>query len=67
VTSVVVESYAGYKADERPLRLWLAEQTLETVGVEDKRYAPCFRVRVEGDDRYVLRHVGAQDTWGHQA
>jgi hypothetical protein len=31
VTSVVVESYAGYKADERPLRLWLAEQTLKTV------------------------------------
>jgi hypothetical protein len=35
-----VESYAGYKADERPLRLRLGEQTLEIVEVEDKWYAP---------------------------
>jgi len=66
VAKVEVESYAGYKADERPVRLKLGEQTLEIAEVEDKWYSPgetYFRVRVEGGDRYVLRHVEAQDVW----
>jgi hypothetical protein len=66
VKRVSVESYAGYKADERPRRLKLGEQTLEIVEVEDRWYSPgetYFRVRVEGGDRYVLRHVEAQDVW----
>lgn len=63
---VEVESYAGYKADERPLRLKLGEETLEILEVEDRWYSPgetYFRVRVEGGDRYVLKHVEAQDLW----
>jgi hypothetical protein len=66
VTKVRVESYAGFKADEKPMRLKLGEQTLEIVEVEDKWYSPgetYFRVRVEGGDRYVLRHTEAQDVW----
>jgi hypothetical protein len=66
VTKVTVESYAGYKADERPRRLRLGEQTLEIVEVEDRWYSPgetYFRVQVEGGDRYVLRHMEAQDVW----
>lgn len=66
MTKVEVESYAGYKADERPMRLRLGERVLEIVEVEDRWYAPgetYFRVRVEGGDRYVLKHVEAQDTW----
>jgi hypothetical protein len=66
VKTVSVESYAGYKADERPRRLKLGEQTLEIVEVEDRWYSPgetYFRVQVEGGDRYVLRHVEAQDVW----
>jgi hypothetical protein len=66
VKRVSVESYAGYKADERPRRLRLGEQTLEIVEVEDRWYSPgetYFRVQVEGGDRYVLRHVEAQDVW----
>jgi len=34
--------------------------------VEDRWYSPgetYFRVRVEGGDRYVLKHVEAQDVW----
>jgi hypothetical protein len=68
--SVSVESYAGYKADERPLRLHLNESVLEIAEVEDRWYSPgetYFRVRVEGGDRYVLRHVEAQDTWSLEA
>lgn len=66
VSKVQVESYAGYKADERPLRLKLGDRTLEIVDVEDRWYAPgetYFRVRVEGGDRYVLKHLEAQDVW----
>ena len=64
--SVKVESYSGYKADERPTRLKLGERTLEVDEVEDRWYAPgktYFRVRVKGGDRYVLGHVDAQDVW----
>lgn len=63
---VEVECYAGYRADERPMRLKMGEQRLEVVEVEDRWYSPgetYFRVRVEGGDRYVLRHIEAQDVW----
>jgi len=66
VKQVEVECYAGYRADERPARLKLGGQTLEVVEVEDRWYSPgetYFRVRVEGGDRYVLKHVEAQDVW----
>ena len=61
-----VESYAGYRADERPLRLKLDGRILEIIEVEDRWYSPgetYFRVRVADGDRYVLRHVDAQDVW----
>jgi hypothetical protein len=63
---VGVQCYAGYRANERPMRLMLGEHTLEIVEVEDRWYSPgetYFRVRVEGGDRYVLRYVEAQDVW----
>lgn len=63
---VRVESYSGFKADERPLRLHLAERTLEVIAVEDRWYSPgetYFRVLTSDGDRYVLRHVEAQDVW----
>ncbi len=61
-----MESYAGYKADERPLRLVLGQQVLEITEVDDKWYSPgetYFSVRVQGGDHYILRHVEAQDVW----
>lgn len=64
--TVRVECYAGYRANERPIRLTLGDQTLEILELEDRWYSPgetYFRVRVEGDDRYVLRYVEAQDVW----
>jgi hypothetical protein len=63
---VGVECYAGYRANERPMRLTVGEQTLDILEVEDRWYSPgetFFRVRVEGGDRYVLRYVEAQDVW----
>ena len=63
---VRVECYAGYKGDERPVRLHFGEKGLEILETEDRWYAPgatFFRVLVEGGDRYVLRHEEAQDVW----
>jgi hypothetical protein len=66
VRPVEVECYAGYRADERPVRLRLGEETFEVAEVEDRWYSPgetFFRVRLANGDVYVLRHVEAQDTW----
>lgn len=65
-----VETYSGYKADERPLRLHLGERTLEVVAVEDRWYSPgetYFRVLTDDGDRYVLRHIEAQNVWNLSA
>jgi len=66
VKLVEVECYAGYRGDERPVRVRLGEVSLEVSEVEDRWYSPgetFFRVRLANGDRYVLRHVEAQDTW----
>ncbi len=63
---VEVECYAGYRADERPIRLRLGKETFQVIEVEDRWYSPgeiFFRVLLANGDRYVLRHVEAQDTW----
>ncbi len=63
---VRVETYSGFKADERPLRLHLSERTLEVAAIEDRWYSPgetYFRVLTNDGDRYVLRHTEAQDRW----
>ncbi len=63
---VNVETYSGFKADERPLRLHLGGRVLEIKEVEDRWYSPgesYFRVLTDDGDRYVLRHVEAQDVW----
>jgi len=70
VQRVEVECYAGYRADERPVRLNVGGESLEIEDVEDRWYSPgetYFRVRVAGGDRYVLRHVEAQDIWRLEA
>jgi hypothetical protein len=63
---VEVDCYAGYKGDERPLRLRLGDETLDVEEVQDRWYSPgetYFRVRVKCGDVYVLRHLEAQDVW----
>jgi hypothetical protein len=63
---VQVISYAGYKADESPRFLKLGETTLTIAQIEDRWYSPgetLFRVVTESGDRYLLRHLEAQDIW----
>lgn len=63
---VRVETYSGFKADERPVRLHLGERVLEVAEIEGRWYSPgetYFRVVTRDGDRYVLRHTEAQDVW----
>ncbi len=61
-----MECYAGYKGEERPVRVLFGERTEEVKTVEDRWYSPgatYFRVVVESGDRYILRRDDAQDVW----
>lgn len=61
-----VECYAGYRADERPLRFMLCGWTFEVAEVEDRWYSPgviYFRVRATDGNFYVLRHDEGMDAW----
>ncbi len=67
---IVVECYAGYKADQRPLRFKLGEKTLEILEVQDQWYSPhaiYFRVLAADRNTYVLRHDEATETWTLEA
>jgi hypothetical protein len=65
-----VECYAGYKGDERPLRVLIDEQMLDVAEVENRWYSPgatYFRVLMTNGERYVLRRDDAQDLWTLEA
>ena len=67
---VRVESYAGYKGDERPVKLQLGDQLIDVAEIEDRWYSPgatYFRVLLTNGERYVLRREDAQDVWTLQA
>lgn len=64
--TVKVECYSGFRADERPLRILFASQTLQVTQVEDRWYSPgatFFRILTSNGERYVLRREDAQDVW----
>jgi hypothetical protein len=61
-----VETYSGYKADERPVRVTIDGQAHGVAAIEDRWYSPgatFFRVRLANGERYVLRRVEAQEIW----
>lgn len=64
-----VECYAGYKADQRPLRftaLGTAVPTREVTEVVDQWYGTgyqCFKVRADDHNLYILRHDVQSDGW----
>ena len=67
---VHVECYAGYKGDERPVKLQIGDEMLEIADVEDRWYSPgatYFRVLMQNGERYVLRREDAQDVWTLEA
>ena len=65
-----VESYAGFKGDERPLRFVLNGRQYEVKEVEDRWYSPeaiYFRVVASDGNRYILRHDETADLWSLEA
>ena len=67
---VHVECYAGYKGDERPVKLQIGHEMVDVTEVEDRWYSPgatYFRVRLLNGERYVVRREAAQDVWTLEA
>jgi hypothetical protein len=67
---VKVETYSGYKADERPVRFQLGERWLAVEEILDRWYSPAlawFRVRADDGGLYILRHSSADDVWTLEA
>lgn len=65
-----VECYAGYRADERPIRFSLRGVEFAVESVEDRWYSPgvsFFRVRTGDGNFYVLRHDEGNDAWSLEA
>jgi len=65
-----VESYSGYRADERPLRFTMGGRVYEVVEVEDRWYSPhamYFRVIASDGNRYVLCHDEEVGVWKLEA
>ena len=70
MSKIRVECYAGYKADERPLRFFAGGNTYGVDSVDDKWYSPdatFFRVTANDGNVYVLRHDQANDRWTLEA
>ena len=68
--TVEVESYAGYKADERPLRFRLGDRWLTVEEVSDRWYDPeatYFRVKADDGAVYILRHDERAAAWTLEA
>ena len=56
-----VQTYSGYKADERPVRITLGERTLEVTCILDRWYAPgssYFKIVASDENTYILQHRG---------
>jgi hypothetical protein len=63
---VKVESYAGFKADEKPVRFQLGETWLAVLDVADRWYEPdavYFKVLAEDGHTYILRRSDAEEEW----
>ena len=63
---IKVETYSGYKADQRPLRFVLGSNVYVVEQVEDQWYSPSaryFRVLANDGNFYILRHDESEDLW----
>jgi hypothetical protein len=63
---VEVETYSGYRADERPCRFVIGGVARDILTVEDRWYSPgddWFRIRADDGNLYVLRHSREEDSW----
>ena len=65
-TSLQVECYAGYRADEEPQRFSIGEREVCVEAVLDRWLSPehrYFKLRGNDDGIYILRHDLKTDRW----
>ena len=61
-----VQCYAGWKADERPVRFRLKDRDFIVEEILDQWYSPngvFFKVRADDGNLYILRHDLPTDEW----
>lgn len=61
-----VECHAGYRGEERPIRFFLKQRSIEILDIIDQWYGPDYRYfKVRGDDGsvYILRQVLDNEDW----
>lgn len=64
--AVTVECYAGYRAEETPVRFYLGERCIDVADVLDRWLDPVHRYfKLRGSDGgiYILRHSTEEDIW----
>ena len=63
---IQVDAYSGYRANERPQRFTLDDNTHEITVIEDYWYEPgaeYFKVRTADARTYLLRYDREEDGW----
>lgn len=63
---IAVQTYAGYKGDERPVSFSLEGRTLQIIEIVDRWYEPdhnSFKVVAEDGGTYLLRHDLNANDW----
>ncbi len=63
---VSVQSYSGYKADERPEAIRFKDRVVRIQEVVDQWFSPgaqYFKVKAEDRYTYILKHALGQDVW----
>ncbi len=61
-----VESYSGYKADQRPVSFVLHGRRFQVAECLDTWYGPdhaFFKVRADDSNIYILKHSPEDDEW----
>ncbi len=67
-----VETYSGFKGDERPVAFYLGENRLTVAQIPDQWYDPqaiYFKVLASDGNLYILRHeqTPQEDLWSLKA
>jgi len=68
--AIHVDAYSGYRANERPLRFELDDETYEIAAIEDRWQDPdaeYFKVRGTDGKVYLLRYEERADEWTLQS
>ena len=66
MVKIRVNTYSGYKADERPTSFLLGETRLEVVEIIDRYYDPhedVFKVKADDGGVYLIGHDRSDDSW----